>query len=321
MQIVTLDQIRSTINMPEAIEAVRQSFIDVSNGLIDQPEPMQVLFHDDANELVGDCHAKAARSKDKPYFTIKIATGFYRNPERGLPPNDGMVLVLSSSTGRPVALLQDEGWLTQMRTAAAGALAASLKATGSNGSLGVVGTGTQARLQALAIRESTGLNRLSVLGRHKNKIDGYINDMEQLGFSVTAAANAKALCEHSNIVVTTTPSTSAILHAADLKYPLHIIGMGADSPGKTELAPDLFGAADIIATDNHAQCLQHGDFGVAVRAGSVEETADRSFCDILAGKAPDLDFEDARLSIVDLTGLGAQDLALASAVVSKLNLN
>lgn len=85
MQIVTLDQIRSMISMPEAIEAVRQSFIDISNGLIDQPEPMQILFHDDANELVGDCHTKAARSKDKPYFTIKIATGFYRNPERGLP--------------------------------------------------------------------------------------------------------------------------------------------------------------------------------------------------------------------------------------------
>ncbi|WP_298986189.1 hypothetical protein [uncultured Roseibium sp.] len=320
MQVVTLDQIRSTIGMHDAIEAVRQSFIDVANGRIIQPEPMQILFHDGTGALVGDCHAKAAQAEDRPYFTIKIATGFYRNPQRGLPTNDGMVLVLSSSTGRPVALLQDEGWLTQMRTAAAGALAASLKAADSSSSLGIVGTGTQARLQALAVRETTGLNRLHVLGRHKDRVEGYIKDMEQLGFSVTAAANAKSLCENSEIVVTTTPSTSAVLHAADLKYPLHVIGVGADSPGKTELAPDLFGHADIIATDSHAQCLQHGDFGVAVRAGIVEETADRSFGDILAGMAQDLDFADARLSIVDLTGLGAQDLAVASAVVSKLNL-
>ena len=76
--------------------------------------------------------------------------------------------------------------------------------------------------------------------------------------------------------------------------------------------------ADIIATDNHEQCVHHGDFGTAIRAGVISSDMDVSFCDILAGKRPEVDFASAKISLVDLTGVGAQDLAVASLVVKQL---
>ncbi|WP_299637462.1 hypothetical protein [uncultured Ruegeria sp.] len=252
MRIVALDELREPIDMPAAIAAVRQGFIDMANGLIDQPEPMQFMFPGAVGELLGDCHIKGAKAKGRPWFVVKLATGFYRNPYRGLPVNDGLVLVLSSETGRPVAILQDEGWLTQMRTAAAGALAAALKPVEREATLGIVGTGTQARLQAEAIRAETGISRLIVKGRSPESMRTYVTDMEEKGFTVSVASTGRDLCQAADIVVTTTPATSPVLHADDLPDRLHIVAVGADSPGKIELAPEVLARAAIIATDKHA---------------------------------------------------------------------
>ncbi|WP_299899361.1 hypothetical protein [uncultured Ruegeria sp.] len=271
MRIVALDELRELIDMPAAIAAVRQGFIDMANGLIDQPEPMQFLFPGAVGELLGDCHIKGAKAKGRPWFVVKLATGFYRNPYRGLPVNDGLVLVLSSETGRPVA-----------------------------------------------IRAETGISRLIVKGRSPESMRTYVTDMEEKGFTVSVASTGRDLCHAADIVVTTTPATSPVLHADDLTDRLHIVAVGADSPGKIELAPEVLARAAIIATDNHAQCLHHGDFGAAVRAGCVSDMADLSLCDILAGKSEGANFADASLSVVDLTGLGVQDLAIASAVASSL---
>ncbi|WP_420413130.1 ornithine cyclodeaminase family protein [Roseibium sp.] len=320
LQILSLPEIKPLLDMPAAIETVRQILIDTANGLIAQPEPVQILFDDQSGSFCGDCHIKAAQAKGLPYFAVKVATGFYQNSVRGLEVNNGLVLVLSSETGEPLALLQDEGWLTQMRTAAAGALAASLKDVPKDGALGIIGTGTQARLQAEAIRSLLGIERIFVLGRTSQSITAYLADMTQSGFRVSAVDDAKTLCWQSDILVTATPATSPVICADDVSNGLHIVAVGADSPGKCELAPDLFAQTDIIVTENHSQCLDHGDFGSAVRVGHVHETADHSLCNILAGQHPDLDFGAASLSIVDLTGLGAQDLAVASAVVTKKNL-
>lgn len=138
LQILSLPKIKPLLDMPAAIETVRQILIDTANGLIAQPEQVQILFDDQSGSFCGDCHIKAAQAKGLPYFAVKVATGFYQNSGRGLEVNNGLVLVLSSKTGEPLVLLQDEGWLTQMRTAAAGTLAASLKSAPKDGALGII---------------------------------------------------------------------------------------------------------------------------------------------------------------------------------------
>ncbi len=320
MRVISLKDIKSAVSFPSAIDAVKQSFIDYADGLIEQPHPMQILFTEDDGCFFGDCHAKAAQHKKHPYFVIKVAAGFYKNSEKGLPPNSGLVLVMSAETGRPVAVLQDDGWLTQVRTAAAGALAASLKPVGPDACLGLIGAGTQAFLQAKLISEMLGLKRVVVCGRNFDESAAFCKRLvDELDLEAVPMKSAREVCHASKILVTATPSSVPVVTSEDLPEELHIVAVGADSPGKSEIDPSVVARADIIATDNHDQCVHHGDFGTAVRAGVVAEDADVSFCHLLAGKASKVDFGSAKITLIDLTGVGAQDLAVASLVVEKLN--
>ncbi|MCR9412941.1 ornithine cyclodeaminase family protein [Vibrio alginolyticus] len=319
MVIVPLKDIKPLVSFPEAIESVRDAFMSFSEGLVSQPQPMQMLFNESDGSFFGDCHVKAAQKGQHPYYVIKIASGFYKNTEKSLPANSGLSLVMSSETGRPVAMLNDDGWLTQIRTAAAGALAASLKTVDKEACVGIIGTGTQAYWQASFITQHMGLKRIAVAGR---SYDSSVELCERLNhdFDVTAVAmhSAKEVCQVSQILVTVTPATQPIVTKDDLPESLHIIAVGADSPGKNEIAPQIMADADYIVTDNHQQCLHHGDFGVAVREKLVKEDSDISLSHLLAGKNPEAGFALAKITVVDLTGIGAQDLAIASLVVDKL---
>ena len=319
MQVITLEDIQKMVSFPAAIEVVRKAFIAFSEGLIEQPIPMQILFTDEEGQFTGDCHVKAAQKKQHPYFAIKIASGFYKNVEKGLPPNNGLVVVMSAETGLPVALLQDEGWLTNVRTAAAGTLAASLVSISTEACLGLIGTGTQAFLHAQLMSQRFDLKKVAVLGRSLEKSQRFcLRLSDELGLDATAMTSAHDVCHASRVVVTATPSIEPVIRAEDLPRQLHIVAVGTDSPGKSEIDPSVTARADIIVTDNHHQCLHHGDFGNAVRVGAVAEDADISLCDLLAGKHPDLDFSEAKITLVDLTGMGAQDLAMAGLVADHL---
>jgi len=299
------------------IEAVKQGFISHAKGEIENPEPVQMLFGVDENSIEGDCHIKTASSKSLPYFCVKLATGFYKNPALGLSVNNGLVLLMSSQTGEPLALFQDDGHLTSARTAAAGALAASLTCSKKPRSLGVIGTGHQAELQARWIASYCELTDIVIWGRSVDKANALKARLADLGLEVETAASVTELCQGAKLIVTTTPSISPLIMAPDVSPGHHIIAMGSDSPGKVELDPAILGRADVILTDEHFQCLHHGELGHAVTAGLIGETKDQSFG--LALKNPEsLQLDSETISVVDLTGLGAQDLAIASFVYDTL---
>ena len=318
MRLVSLAEIQSAVSFGNAIEAVRSGFIASAEGKVTLPDPMQLLFHSGSDELLGDCHVKTAQSNDLPYFVIKVATGFYSNPTVGLPVNNGMLLVMSAETGQPLALLQDDGWLTQVRTAAAGALAAGVKPIVGHETLGIVGTGTQAMLQAKAISQHLKLKRVFIYGRSSKKAQVLVDQLNEEGLEASRAVSVKELCHASSIVVTTTPATEPVISLSDMPRQLHIIAVGADSPGKVELDPAILAKADVIMTDSHTQCLAHGDFGAAVRAGEIEANSDMSFTGLLAGLEDTDKVTQCNLSVVDLTGLGVQDLAMATMVMESL---
>jgi len=319
MQLITLDQIKPALEDKHAVlEAVRQGFIQHSQGKISLPEPVQVLFGVTDNSIAGDCHIKTASSEALPYFCIKVATGFYDNPAKGLPVNNGLVMFMSSETGMPIALFQDKGYLTSARTAAAGALAATLMHDNTACSLGIVGTGHQAELQALWISDTSPISKVVIWGRSHEKAETLKARLEAQGLRAETASSISALCAQSRIIVTTTPSTSPLLFSADIKPGHHIIAMGSDSPGKQEVDPEILGRADAVITDDHTQCLHHGEFGHAVKAGFVEDNEDISLGTALENSAI-LGAKKDTISLIDLTGLGAQDLAIASIVYNKVH--
>jgi len=318
VRIIEFPEIQSAITFEQAIDAVRSGFVASAQGRVTLPDPMQILFHRLPNELVGDCHVKAAQATGLPYFVIKIATGFYENPARNLAVNNGLSLVLSSETGRSLALLQDDGWLTQIRTAAAGALAAGLKPVTSDACLGILGTGTQAMLQAQMISRHLKLRDIYVYGRSPIKAQALVSQLNAEGLCANQVSSVRELCHACSTVVSTTPSSEPVIELADLPEKLHIIAVGADSPGKVEIAPEVFSRVGAIATDSHAQCLAHGDFGSAVRAGTIGENDDYSFPTLLDDEQARAVFADNDVTVVDLTGLGVQDLAMATLVMQAI---
>lgn len=321
MRTLQLPEILPTLNKNDVLDAIRTSFISKENGATSSPQPMQILFQNEQGNLKGDCHVKAAQNTQSSHFVIKIATGFYQNKERDIPVNNGLSLLMSAETGQPVALFQDEGMLTSLRTAAAGALAVNLAPNiQPDDILSVVGTGHQAELQVQWTSHLTGIKNVRVMGRNFKASVQFANKLSLQGFNCIPAHNGKELAENAKIIITATPSCTPILMAEDVPDGVHIVALGADSPGKQELDPELLKRAEIVITDDHLQCIEHGEFGIACRKSLIDENADVSLSAMLSGKVKN-GISGKGISIVDLTGLGGQDLAIAMVVWNRLNAN
>jgi ornithine cyclodeaminase len=318
MRIVTLAELRSVLDAEAVLGAVRQAFIGHTHRQYVTPMPGQLLFE----APPGDCHLKYGYSKAGAVFVLKVATGFYDNEKLGLPVNNGMVLVFSRQTGAPLAILQDEGWLTSWRTAAAGTLAASLAQARKPKVLGVFGAGHQAELQTAWITKTLGIQEVRIWAREADA-DQAMHLAEKLSSSGLAAKTRRTsaeVLEEARLVVTATPSGAALFPAHEVRPGTHFVALGADSPGKQELDPALFGSAKLIATDDHEQCVDHGDFSHAVKAGIIPADADQSLGSLLENPSA-LRLTDADISIVDLTGIPAQDIEIAALFCRLLQIN
>ncbi|MEU8102130.1 hypothetical protein AB0C18_00210 [Nonomuraea muscovyensis] len=291
------------------LDTVRDALIAHAEGRTSVPPPLHMEFP----EADGDCHVKAGWITGSTDFTVKIATGFYGNPGLGLPSNHGLVCVVSARTGQVRALLDDRGLLTAWRTAAAGALITDAMARPGAVTLAVFGTGEQARLQTSWLAKLRPVGTVLVHGRNPHRANALCDELDARGLRARPASAQEAAA--ADMIITATPATVPVLDAAQVREGAHVTGIGTDMPHKNELPPALFHRAQLIATDDHAQCLDHGDFGHAVRAGAAAQDGD-----IAAGlllKAP-LDRLDTAITVADLTGVGALDAALASAVLGRL---
>ncbi|MFI6844240.1 ornithine cyclodeaminase family protein [Kitasatospora sp. NPDC050467] len=290
-------------------DTVRDALIDHAEGRTSVPPPLHLDFPD----ADGDCHVKAGWIAGATDFTVKIATGFYRNPALGLPANHGLVCVVSARTGQIRAILDDRGLLTAWRTAAAGALITHAMARSGAATLAVFGTGEQARLQAAWLAKLRPLSTVLVHGRNRHKAATLCDELNARGLAARPACAQEAAA--ADMIITTTPATVPVLDAAHVREGAHVTGIGTDMPHKNELPPALFHRARLIATDDHAQCLDHGDFGHAVRAGAAAQDSDIAAGLLLKAAA---DRPDTAITVADLTGVGALDAALASAVLGRL---
>jgi ornithine cyclodeaminase len=222
------------------------------------------------------------------------------------------MVLFSAKTGMLEALLLDNGYLTDVRTAAAGGLAARHLARADCRTAGVIGTGGQARLQVRALKLVRDIERLLVWGRDGDKARAYAAEMsEALGITVEVQSSPEAVVRGADVVVTTTPSRAPLVEADWLHPGLHITAMGSDSEHKNELAPAVLAAADRFVCDSRAQSARLGELHHALAAGVLTEAAPvTEIGNIVAGTAPGRASE-AAVTLCDLTGTGAQDTAIA----------
>ncbi|KJZ56537.1 ornithine cyclodeaminase [Pseudomonas marginalis] len=310
LPIYDLADLRTVLKRDDMLRVVRDACMQHAQHNVISAKSGELLFQ----EPPGDCHIRLGYLRGGETFVVKLAMGFYENPSKGLDTNNGLMLVFSSHTGKIIAILNDEGWLTSWRTAAAGALAAKAGAPPQVTALGILGTGHQAEHQAHWAAHLLGTDRVFIWGRDPAKAARLAEKLGHHGLSVHALATVEEVFEYCNVVITCTPSTQAIVPVSVVKPGTHIVALGADSQGKQELDPHILAMAQVIMTDDHRQCAERGELGHALRAGLVTNTADISLGHVLAGSLQGrINADD--VTVADLTGLAAQDIAIATLAV------
>ncbi len=298
----------------EAVAAVSEAFTALAKGGVQMPPVVHLMVP----EHNGEMDVKTAYVPGFDSFALKVSTGFFDNPKKGLPSLSGLMNLLDSETGQVRAVLLDNGYLTDVRTAAAGAVAARHCARTDAKVAAVLGTGLQARLQVEALRLVRDIERVLVWARDSGKAEAYAREMsETLGIPVQACASAQEAVEAADIVVTTTPATKPILLADWLKPGVHVTAMGSDSAEKNELDPQALAKADRVIVDSRAQCRTLGELRSAVESGALAEDAPvTELGAITSGRARGRD-DDSQITICDLTGTGVQDTAIATVAYRK----
>jgi ornithine cyclodeaminase len=309
MKIVNLDQIKAALDIPIAIKEIEAGFVALSRGAATVP-PIGYLGFE---KPPGDCHIKYGHIHGDKVFVLKVATGFFENPARGLPTPNGLMLVLSAETGAPLVLLNDSGYLTEVRTAIAGCIVARYLAPEKVNCIGIVGVGFQARMQLDYLRHATDCRKVMVWARRPDQALLYQQEMSAEGFEIEIAASIQQLCEVSNLIVTTTPAKTPIIQSGWVKPGTHITAMGSDGPGKQELDSALFALADVCAVDSRSQCVDHGESHFAVADQHISESELLELGSIISGDAKGRT-HDRQITIADLTGVAVQDIQIAKAV-------
>ena len=301
--------IRASANMDEeALAAVSESFTRLAEGRAFAPPVICIMVP----EHNGEVDIKTAYVEGLDSFAVKVASGFFDNPSKGLPYGSGMMVLLSAKTGLLQALLADNGYLTDLRTGLAGAIAANHLAPARVETAGVIGSGTQARFQMRALALVRQPPRILVHGIIGAEVQRYAEEMQaELGVDVVVAATAESVVRESDVVVTTTPAREPYLEARWLHPGQHVTCMGSDMDTKQELFSDCFARADLVVCDRLVAVPCHRRAAPRARsAGAVDEAAVVELGELTGGRHPGRT-SDEQVTICDLTGVGVQDTAIA----------
>ncbi|MCX7975009.1 MAG: ornithine cyclodeaminase family protein [Candidatus Aminicenantes bacterium] len=309
------EEIKSLLSLKEAIIAVEKSFAAFNSGKAILPGVINL----DLSQNQGEVHVKGAYLEGDDLYIIKIASGFYLNPSLGLPVGNGLILAFSAKTGNLEALLFDRGYLTEIRTAAAGAVAAKYLSRSSLERVAIIGSGTQARFQLKALALVRSFSQVAVWSRQPENVNRYLEEMK-IAFPATrfmAATSPEKAIKDADLIITATPSRNPIVRAEWLVPGVHITAVGSDGPEKQELFPEVLIRADLIYADSIKQASFLGEIHHALKNGLIDEhKITGEIGEIILGQKPARTSEN-QITIADLTGLGVQDAAVSTLVLEK----
>ncbi|MEZ5668921.1 MAG: ectoine utilization protein EutC [Alphaproteobacteria bacterium] len=308
--ILTESQLRGLVPLDlAAVDCVAAAFAALAGGRVVMPPILRL----DVVDRRGEVDVTTAYVPGLESFAIKISPGFFDNPKLGLPSVNGLMAVFSARTGLVEALLLDNGYLTDVRTAAAGAVAADALARRDASTVAILGAGVQAGLQLEALTLVRPIRAATLWARDAGKAAAKAAALAQrLGLPVDAATDPATAVARADIVVTTTPATAPILKAEWLQPGQHVTAMGSDAEHKNELEPAVVVGADLYVADSVDQVRRLGELHHAIAAGAVAADAGYpTLGEVVSGAAPGR-VSDAALTVCDLTGTGVQDTAIAT---------
>jgi ornithine cyclodeaminase len=292
----------------DTVACVENAFRALASGAVVMPPILRL----DIPERNGEVDVKTAYIPGVQASAIKISPGFFDNPKLGLPSVNGMMALLSARTGLVEALLLDNGYLTDVRTAGAGAVAAKYLSRPEASVAAIFGAGAQARYQLEALKLVRPIREARLWARDPGKAEAAASELRaKLGIDVVAEPDPAKAVQGADIIVTTTPATEPILRAEWLSPGQHVMAMGSDADNKNELEPAVLRRAELYVADRVAQTSRLGELHYALAAGLVTpEGGFTELGEIVGGRRSGRP-SPAALTVVDLTGTGAQDTAIA----------
>ena len=304
-------QIMKLFQFDSAARVINEAYVASSSGHVQTGDVVHLSFP----ESNGDCHVKSGHIRNTDTYVIKIASGFYDNPSKGLPSSNGMMLAFSATSGEPIAILRDEGWLTDMRTGIGGAIATKALAAENAEKVLIIGSGIQARFQAkclasLMLERSFNFN---IWGRNRSAAATLVEELRSQNLNADVATNLDEEVSLADIIITTTPATSSLFGDNLVRPGTHITAIGADTHGKQELPSSLIESASLLVCDMMSQSLNHGEFQVINDTDLSKKVLELGniLSNSCAGRTSDND-----ITIADLTGIAAQDIAITSGIIN-----
>ena len=295
------------------IPIIEEAFKSLSLGKTIMPPILRI----DIEKYHGESDVKAAYIDGLDSFAVKVASGFFNNPLLGLPSSNGLMILLDSKTGVIKSVLLDKGYLTDVRTAIAGAIASKYLSNPHSSTVAIIGAGIQARMQLEALTLVRDIKNVNIWSRDSIKTNDFVkNFSKEYNLNFTVCNNVEEAVRSANILITTTPSKKPLIKFSSIPKGLHITAMGSDAEEKNELDPDIIKYCDVYVPDNQAQTTILGELNHAIKMGSVNK--DYNFNDlgkiILNPECGRKNKDD--ITVADLTGTGVQDTAIARYVYS-----
>jgi ornithine cyclodeaminase len=295
MLIIRRDDVERLVTPDVAIGAARAAFERLHEGAVEAP-PEFVMSHPNG----GDIHIKGAHLHGSTWMVVKLATaGFQRSG------NHGCFLGIKSDCGVTEVLVDDDGLLTELRTAAAVAMSVDLLAVRDARTLAIIGSGVQAQYQLDFVRTVRSFSDVCVTSRNTERAEVFAARN-----NIRSSATIEGALDDADVVLIATNSTVPVMHSRKgLKPGAHVTSSGADMVGKVEIAPDLVGQFDVVAVD---------DLALARRVGLLRQTTMRDVTTIgalLAGATGRVD--NQQITIAGLSGLGVQDASIFAALLDR----
>jgi len=304
-------EVESLLDMNGTLKVVEEAFRQHGLKKVQMPSKLYLYFKNHN----GDLRTMPAYLEEQDITGVKIVNVHPDNPKKGLPTVMALVILNSTQTGAPLAIM-DGTYLTDMRTGAVGGIAVKHLARKNSKTVGFVGTGNQARTQLLAINEIIDIQEIKATSSSEKQTLDFKDYMEKLiECEITVKKTIKEVCD-CDILVTTTPSREPIVLEQWISEGTHINAIGADAPGKEELDPRILKRASIVV-DDISQASHSGEINVPISKGLLTEKD--IFCElgeVITGKKK-ARTKDSDITVFDSTGLAIQDIATANMVYQK----
>jgi len=307
--VLTSSEIKKCVQLNgQLIPIIEDAFKSLALGKTTMPPILRL----DIEKYHGESDVKAAYIDGLDSYAIKVASGFFNNPNLGLPSSNGLMILLDSKTGMLKSVLLDKGYLTDVRTAIAGAIAAKHLSNPESSNVGIIGAGIQAKMQLEALLLVRNIKTAYIWSRDSKKTNTFVKNIkDKINIKIIACESPEQTVNLSEILITCTPSKSPIIKSEWLKKGLHITAMGSDAEMKNELDPKIIKDCDYYIPDSQSQTSILGELNHAIKAGlvSAEKKYNELGSVIINSNLGRRNIND--VTVADLTGTGVQDTAIA----------